>query len=66
MPRGTQLPPTSEREPTPLYDWDVYLVRRSPAQLVTWVKASDADRAVKQVAREFGKDAKRLIAVRRR
>jgi len=36
------------------------------AQLVGWVKASDAGRAVKQVAKEFGKDAKRLIAVRRR
>ena len=65
MPRETQLALPSGPEPAPLSDWDV-LVRRSPAQLVAWVRASDADRAVKQVAMDLGKDAKRLVAVRRR
>ena len=66
MPHRPLIPPTHEPKPTTLHDWLVYyLVRRSPATLVGWVKASDAGRAVKQAAKEFGKDAKRLIAVRR-
>jgi hypothetical protein len=66
MPSRPPKPLTHEPKPTTLHDWLVYyLVRRSPAKLVGWVKASDAGRAVKQAAKEFGKDAKRLIAVRR-
>jgi hypothetical protein len=66
MPSRPSIPPTHEPKPTTLHDWLVYyLVRRSPAKLVGWVKASDASRAVKQAAKEFGKDARRLIAVRR-
>ena len=68
MPRRPHIPPIPPTpEPTgPLYDWDIYQVRHMPARLVGSVRARNADEAIREAAKQFNNDAKRLIAVRRR
>jgi hypothetical protein len=45
--------------------WDIYEVRRTPAKWLGTVEAATADEAIEVAAKEFGIEAKRLIAVRR-
>jgi hypothetical protein len=68
MPRRPHIPPIPPTpEPTgPLFDWDIFQVRHTPARLIGWVQARNADEAVREAAKQFNRDAKRLIAVRRR
>jgi len=53
-------------EPEPTHDWEIYLIRNSPAQLIGWAQAASAKEACQEVAKISGNDVKGLIAVRRR
>lgn len=53
--------------PAPPANWDVYLVRHTPAKLVGTVEAQDVDAAIEKAAREFKvPNPRKLIAVQRR
>ena len=45
--------------------WDIYEARHTPAKWLGTVEAATADEAIEVAAKEFGIEAKRLIAVRR-
>jgi hypothetical protein len=52
------------RTPKPLPTWQIYIARAKPKPLGT-VEAEHGEAAIEAAAKEFGQDAKRLIAVRR-
>ena len=53
--------------PAPPANWDVYLVRHTPAKLVGTVEARDVDAAIEKAAKEFKvPNPRKLIAVQRR
>ena len=60
--------PSRIRTTTPnLSEWDIYLVRHTPAKFIGLVEATDAEAAIAEATWRFDvKDPNKLIAVRRR
>jgi hypothetical protein len=50
-----------------LTEWDIYLMRQTPAKWLCIIEASDAESAIAEAAWRFDvKDPSKLMAVRRR
>jgi hypothetical protein len=45
--------------------WDIYQARSTPAKWIGIVEADDAKAAIGTAVKEFGIEAKRLMAIRR-
>ena len=52
-------------KPRPPQRWDIYFARHTQAKVRGTVEATDADAAIEAAVKEFGIEAKLLIAVRR-
>jgi hypothetical protein len=67
MPREPKQPkaPTS---PDDLPSWEIYDLKGSPARMVAWARAKDAENALAEAIKQFGlkDDPSRFIAVRGR
>jgi hypothetical protein len=57
--------PSMPPKPRPPQRWDIYLARHTQAKVLGTVEATDADAAIEAAVKEFGIEAKLLIAVRR-
>ena len=57
--------PVRKPQPSRLPRWDIYAVRKKGTYMGS-VEAADAEAAVKEAAKEFGADPKKLIAAQRR
>ena len=70
MARKTKQTPEPKPEPqqeASLPEWDILLLKHTPARLVGWVKATNADEAIATAIKELKvTNANKLIAVRRR